>query len=223
MSHNVEEFAPAPVNRRDFLMRLAAGAGGAVVGMAALSAFAQSALAQEQDPGRVMVGGVVNMDGEYYKAVRLPPKPNATPQLNDAQVESFEHTIACPCPCTLDVFTCRTTDFSCGNSPAVHRDVMELVKGGYNADEIMQAMVGVYGNSIRMAPPKKGINLIAWFAPFAAVAAGAIVLNGMLRGWRRNSKQAGTQAVATNNMRISDVDATDEEMARLQAVLRGDK
>lgn len=218
----------APVNRRDFLTRLAAGAGGAVVGITVLSAFAQSALAQSaqeqaQDPGRVMVGGVVNMDGEYYKSVRLPPKPNATPQLDDKQIENFEHTIACPCPCTLDVFTCRTTDFSCGNSPAVHRDVMELVKGGYNADEIMQAMVGVYGNKIRMAPPKKGINLIAWFAPFAAVAGGAIVLNAMLRGWRRNSNQATAQTVAANNMRMPDIDATDDEMARLQAVLRGDK
>ena len=47
----------------------------------------------------------------------------------------------CPCPCTLDVYTCRTTDFSCTISPAVHRDINALVAGGYSADEIMAALI----------------------------------------------------------------------------------
>lgn len=165
--------------------------------------------------------GVVNMDGDYYKSVRLPPKPNAKPQLDKKQIESFERSIACPCPCTLDVFTCRTTDFSCGNSPAVHQDVLAMVKGGYNADEIMEAMLGTYGNNILMAPPKKGINLIAWFAPFAALGAGAIVLNAMLRGWRKNSELAAARGAAAM-IKPVDVVATDDEMAKLRRALRDD-
>lgn len=165
--------------------------------------------------------GVVNMDGDYYKSVRLPPKPNAKPQLDKKEIEAFERSIACPCPCTLDVFTCRTTDFSCGNSPAVHQDVLAMVKGGYNADEIMNAMLGTYGNNILMAPPKKGINLIAWFAPFAALGAGAIVLNAMLRGWRKNSQLAAARGAAAM-IKPVDVVATDDEMARLRRALRDD-
>jgi cytochrome c-type biogenesis protein CcmH len=104
----------------------------------------------------------------------------------------------------------------------VHRDVQALVAGGYSADEIMQAMLGVYGNSILMAPPKKGLNLIAWFAPFAALGVGAVVISFVLSGWRRNAKMAAADAAANSVARIPDVEATDEEMDRLRAALRDD-
>ena len=58
------------------------------------------------------------------------------------QRDALEHRIHCQCGCTLDVFTCRTTDFSCQVSPAMHRDVMALVDGGYSAQEIIDAFVG---------------------------------------------------------------------------------
>ncbi len=236
------------LSRRDLLMRAAAGAGAVAVGAVANSvwsrpanaavtavdhaamhavraASADSVLLQEaasQSPAQPgITAGVVNMEGDFYKPVRLPPKPNAKPLLDKKQIEDFERSIACPCPCTLDVFTCRTTDFSCGNSPAVHGDVLSLVKGGYSADEIMAAMKGTYGNIILMAPPKEGINLIAWFAPFAALGAGAILLNAMLRGWRRNSEAAANRALSVM-IKPAEVHATVDEMARLQKALRDD-
>ncbi|MBC8090183.1 MAG: cytochrome c-type biogenesis protein CcmH [Phycisphaerae bacterium] len=189
-------------------------------GMIRASTADVSAPQQNQQPP-TGAAGVVNMEGDFYKSVRLPPKPNATPLLNKKQIEEFERTIACPCPCTLDVFTCRTTDFACGNSPAVHADVQAMVKGGYNADEILQAMIGTYGNNILMAPPKKGVNLIAWFAPFAALGAGAILVNAMLRGWRKNSQVAADRALASM-IKPAEVVATDDEMARLRKALRDD-
>lgn len=178
--------------------------------------------AQQDTSKHVNSAGQIDMDGDYYKSVRRPPKPNAKPQLNDKQVEEFERNLACPCPCTLDVFTCRTTDFTCGNSPAVHRDVQAMVAGGYSADEIMQAMIGTYGNFILMAPPKTGYNLLAWFAPFAALGTGAIVVSAVLRGWRRNSKLAVAAASNRAATSLPDVGATDAEMARLRAALRDD-
>lgn len=175
----------------------------------------------DQDSTRAQAG-VVNMDGEFYKPVRLPAKAGATPKLSDEEIVDFEKKIACPCPCTLDVYTCRTTDFSCGNSPAVHRDVQEMVKNGYSADEIMQAMIGVYGNGILMAPPKKGINLIAWFLPFAALGTGAVLLNSMLHKWRKNSDDAVLVSANDVAARRPDSGATVDEMARLRAALRDD-
>lgn len=180
-----------------------------------------AALLQQNQQPPAGAAGVVNMEGDFYKSVRLPAKPNATPQLDKKQIELFERSIACPCPCTLDVFTCRTTDFACGNSPAVHADVLAMVKGGYNADEIMAAMKGTYGNAILMAPPKEGINLIAWFAPFAALGAGAILVNAMLRGWRKNSEVAAERALASM-IKPAEIVATDDEMARLRKAMRDD-
>ena len=41
--------------------------------------------------------------------------------------------LACNCGCTLDVFTCRTTDFSCTYSPQLHREVLALRNRGMSA------------------------------------------------------------------------------------------
>ncbi|MEP6836112.1 MAG: cytochrome c-type biogenesis protein CcmH [Gemmatimonas sp.] len=167
-------------------------------------------------------GGVVNMDGEFYKPVRLPAKPNAKPLLTKQQSDDLERRLSCPCPCNLDVFTCRTTDFSCGNSPAVHDDVLTLVEGGYSADEIMKAMIGVYGNNILMAPPKSGMSLIAWFGPFVALGIGAVVVNTLLRKWRRNADAAAAVS-DISPARVNEYGATNEEMDRLRVALRDDK
>ncbi|MEP6779980.1 MAG: cytochrome c-type biogenesis protein CcmH [Gemmatimonadaceae bacterium] len=229
MTHN-----EAVVTRRDFLGRAAVGAALLAGGAVALGVHARPAQAmrmpmkmpmrqQDATQGKTAAGaGQIDMDGDYYKAVRRAPKPNATPLLSDKQIDEFERQLACPCPCTQDVFSCRTTDFTCGNSPAVHRDVQALVAGGYSADEIMQAMLSVYGNEILMAPPKKGLNLIAWFAPFVALGAGAVAISIVLSGWRRNAKLAAANAAANSVARIPDVEATDEEMDRLRAALRDD-
>src|SRR4051812_48717681 len=72
------------------------------------------------------------MDQSAAKSVVRPPKSGAAPSMTDTARDELEHHIRCQCGCTLDVFTCRTTDFSCQVSPAMHRDVMALVKGGYS-------------------------------------------------------------------------------------------
>ncbi|MEO7999759.1 MAG: cytochrome c-type biogenesis protein CcmH [Gemmatimonadaceae bacterium] len=248
---NAEVTSSPALNRREFLLRATLGAGGVAMAMGAISAWPAAAAAASskeirahakmagmegmdmsmpgmnasspmlQDSSRAQAG-VVNMDGEFYKPVSLPARANATPKLNEDQMVEFERQLACPCPCTLDVYTCRTTDFSCGNSPAVHRDVQRMVQSGYGADEIMQAMIGVYGNGILMAPPKKGINLIAWFLPFAALGTGAVLLNSMLHKWRKNAESAVVVAANDVAARRPDSGATADEMARLRAALRDD-
>jgi len=179
----------------------------------------------------------VEMTSDSYKPVRRPPKPNATPLMSDKQVELFERELACPCPCTLDVYTCRTTDFTCSISPAVHRDVQSLVNGGYSADEIMVAMTDTYGDFILMTPRKQGFNLLASFAPFAAIGLGAISIGAMLRSWRRNAAKssafhanAAAQVAADRAMSPTSQSegsqalfvATPDELARLDASLRHD-
>ncbi|MGV3709673.1 MAG: cytochrome c-type biogenesis protein [Gemmatimonas sp.] len=213
-------------NRREFLTRVTVGVGAVAMGATLLhvshaEAHAHEAMQDAQAGAQQPSGdGVVNMDGEFYKPVRLEPKPNATPQMTDKEVDEFERRLSCPCPCNLNIFTCRTTDFACGNSPAVHRDIQAMVKGGHSADEIMKAMIGTYGNNILMAPPKEGVNLIAWVGPFLAMGVGAVLINAMLRTWRRNAELAAVSAGASPVTRPSSVDASDAEMERLRKALR---
>jgi cytochrome c-type biogenesis protein CcmH len=156
------------------------------------------------------------MDQAAARSVRLPPKPNATPLLTPQQRDDLEHRIRCQCGCTLDVFTCRTTDFSCQVSPAMHSDILALVQGGYSAQEIIDAFESAYGERVLMAPKKSGFNLLAWFTPGVTVVVGGVLLAVWLRRWR--NEPPPPTAVNT----ASPVAATKDELARLEAAVRGD-
>jgi cytochrome c-type biogenesis protein CcmH len=140
--------------------------------------------------------------------------------LTAADRDTVEHRIRCQCGCTLDVYTCRTTDFSCQVSPSMHRDVIALAAGGYSAQEILDAFVGVYGERVLMAPPAEGFNLFGWVAPFVALGAGAVTVIALLRSWRRPARPAGPMRPIPSP---ASTDATPEELARLDALVRDDE
>ncbi len=185
----------------------------------------------------------VPMDPSAYKAVGRPPKPNATPLLTAEQRDALEHRIKCQCPCTLDVYTCRTTDFSCGVSPAMHGDVQQLVAGGYSGDEILAAFTQTYGDRVLMSPPKVGFNLAGYFAPMAVLGTGTVVVASLMRRWSTraaavaaaNAGRASAQPAPLSHARADRGDpvsysaadaaalgATPEELARLEAAVRGE-
>lgn len=153
------------------------------------------------------------MDENSYKPVTLPSKGSA-PVLNEDQRNDLEHQLRCQCGCNLDVYTCRTTDFSCPVSPAMHRDMLALVAGGYATQEIVAAFRRVYGERVLMAPAREGFNWVGYFLPFVAIGTGAIVLVRYLR--------ARANAVAIAETRAPMPSATPEEMERLRAALRDD-
>lgn len=202
-------------SRREFLAMLASGSGALLFG-ARLNAQQQGPV---HDSSLVPVTDTTNlfaMNQMAARPVRLPPKPGAKPSMTPLQRDEVEHRIRCQCGCTLDVFTCRTTDFSCQVSPAMHRDVMALVEGGYGAQEIINAFESVYGERVLMSPRKSGFNLVGWFAPGVALAAGAVVVGWLIRRW------GGTAAQATPRPVAPTIDATPDELAQLEAAVRGD-
>jgi cytochrome c-type biogenesis protein CcmH len=152
---------------------------------------------------------------DVYRPVTLPPKPGATASMTDAQRDDLEHQIHCQCGCNLDIYTCRTTDFACSVSPAMHADVMGLVLGGYGAKEILAAFRAVYGEKVLMAPVKSGFNLVGYTMPFVALGAGAVVVGALLKRWK--SRVPATAAVAS-----PPVNATEDELAALDAAVRRD-
>ena len=95
----------------------------------------------------------------------------------DERIKAIEHRLACTCGCTLDIFTCRTTDFTCTYSPELHREVVEMDRAGKTAQEILDAFVDKYGEQALMAPKPEGFNLWGYLLPGSAilVAGGALV------------------------------------------------
>lgn len=152
---------------------------------------------------------------DVYRPVKLPPKPGAAPSMTQLERDDLEHRIKCQCGCVLDVFTCRTTDFSCSVSPAMHRDVLALVEGGHDGPEILAAFQSVYGERVLMAPVKSGFNLLGYAMPFLALGAGAIAVAAMLK--RLKSRGPAPAAAGAPNL-----SATGEELARLDAAIRKD-
>ena len=186
--------------RREFIVAL----GGAAVAGLAQRAFAW----QAEAPG-------ATMSGDGYIPVRRLPRPAAAKRLSPLERDAVERTLSCPCPCTLDVFTCRTS-MPCGFSPRLHHDVELLANGGYSADEILAAFEQAYGEKILMAPHKRGFNWVGWIAPFAAVGLGGLAAGTLIRRWGHRASERRVDAPIP-------VDASPDELARLEAAVRGDE
>jgi len=196
------------MQRRDFITR------SFVLGGAAL--FGARALQAQQGTPADTTGNLFDMNQGAARTVTRPPKPGARPSMDQDTRDALEHKIRCQCGCTLDVYTCRTTDFSCQVSPAMHRDVMALVEGGYSAQEILDAFVQTYGERALMAPKKEGFNWAGYLVPFAALGAGAVALVTVLRGMQRRSQPALVTTASGPKL------GTDDEMARLNEAIRRD-
>jgi cytochrome c-type biogenesis protein CcmH len=205
------------MQRRQFLTRFIADATGV---SASIAIIGRSLAAQApQATTGLDSSNLFAMDQSASRPVRLPPKPGARVVVSAEERDQIEHRIRCQCGCTLDVYTCRTTDFSCQVSPSMHRDVMGLVSGGYSAQEILDAFVGTYGERVLMAPRAAGFNLFGWLAPFVALGVGAIFVVVVLRRWQR----APQPAAAGRARPARPDDATDEERARLDEAVRDDE
>lgn len=139
---------------------------------------------------------------------------------NDATVKAAELKLACPCPCTLDVFTCRTTDFTCTYSPERHREVVALVEGQrMNVDQVLDAMVDKYGQEALMAPIPKGFNLVGYVFPASVILGLGALITALLALRQRKEAVATLAAVVPAPQRPS-ASASASELARIEAELR---
>ncbi len=202
------------MQRRDFLARLAVSGAGLL---------AAPLLGAQGDTGRAgpvqgNTSNLFDMNQGAARTVRRPPKRDAVPSMTADERDALEHDVRCQCGCTLDVYTCRTTDFSCEVSPAMHRDVMALVEGGHSAREILDAFVETYGERALMAPRREGFNLAGYLVPFAALGAGAAALVVVLRGMQRRGSAASHPVITATAL----PGASSDESARLAAAVRRD-
>lgn len=200
-------------DRREFLVA-SVGFGAAAIAQAA---SAGTLGAQQQ------TANFAPMEQGAYRPTLRPAKPGATPKLTVEERDALEHRIKCQCGCILDIYTCRTTDFTCQVSPAMHRDVLRLVAGGYDAQEILDAFVQTFGEVALTEPKKEGFNWAGYLAPGIAIATGAVVITMMLRKWgaeARLAAEARAAAAPAGGVAVPGVSADD--LARLDRAMRED-
>ena len=187
------------ISRRRFI--------GAVALLAGTPALASALGAQAADSAQRGALG-------YPSAAGRPRRPTADAD-NNAEIQAIEKKLLCTCGCTLDVYTCRTTDFSCTYSPELHREVVALHEDGRTAREILDAFVAKYGEQALMAPEPEGFNLAGYLLPGVAVTG----LGGML-AWVL-SRRGAVAAAAAPMPRIEG--ATPDELAELERALAEDR
>jgi cytochrome c-type biogenesis protein CcmH len=156
------------------------------------------------------------MNREAYIPIKRPPRPGATPLLDTEQRDSLEKHLKCLCSCPMDIYTCRTTDFTCPVSPRVHADVEALIAGGYSEAEIRDLFVETYGERVLTAPEPHGFNLLAYIAPFGAIVLGGSIAAWIIHRWRQPLPATSTIA------HIPQAAGTADELARLDAAVRDD-
>jgi cytochrome c-type biogenesis protein CcmH/NrfF len=137
---------------------------------------------------------------------------------NDAGIQAVEKKLRCSCGCGLDIYTCRTTDFQCTYSPALHKDVLRLAGQGKTAQQIIDEFVKQYGEAALMAPPKRGFNLAGYFVPSIAIVIAGFFLVRALRRWTREA-DAGAPASPTlpPNATPAELERLHRELDRLDA------
>ena len=145
-----------------------------------------------------------------------------THPLDDSEaIKRIEQRLHCTCGCNLDVYTCRTTDFSCTYSPDLHREVLGLFGDGKSAQQILDAFVIEYGEKVLMAPEPGGFNLLGYLLPGVAITLGAATLAFVIgRRERRRSLARVTAALPVGEATSSPLlRGTPEELERLRRAL----
>ena len=145
------------------------------------------------------------------------PRGPVTDYENDPFIIGVEEKLRCTCGCNLDVYTCRTTDFTCQTSPAMHRQVISLVEENRSAQEILDAFIAEYGEMVLMAPRKEGFNIVGYVLPGMAIS---LIGGSML--WvlsRRTKARAIALKEAATEAGVPGLSTEDD--ARLEAELAG--
>ena len=177
----------------------------------------QESSAQEPLAGQGATGSL--RDPTVVGRSRTPTTAND----NDEAIKQIEKRIHCTCGCNLDVFTCRTTDFSCTYSPELHREVVALFDQGKSAQQILDAFVAKYGEKVLMAPEPKNFNLVGYLLPGVVITVGAGMLALVIgrRERRRSLAMAAAAAASPAPARgtVPSAQATPEELDRLRQAL----
>jgi cytochrome c-type biogenesis protein CcmH len=172
--------------------------------------------AAQQQPAPLSGEGAMGTLGDPAAAGRsLPPTTHGD---NDPAIKAIEQKLTCTCGCTLDIYTCRTTDFTCTYSPRLHREIVAMHDQGKTAQQIVDAFVAQYGEKVLMAPKPVGFNLAGYLVPGAALTVAAGALAWVIR--RRGAVHAIAAAPSgAPPASASPAAASPEEMERLARAL----
>jgi cytochrome c-type biogenesis protein CcmH len=147
--------------------------------------------------GGLTLAGVLLATGAALTVVaaRGPAPPTTMPE----RVRAVASTLRCP--------VCQ--DLSVADSPArlaqeIRDEIARRLAAGQTPDQIRLAYVSRYGDWVLLAPPRHGINLVAWIAPILLLGGGLVVAGVTVRRWTLGRSAATGQPSAGDPLSAED-------------------
>ena len=110
------------------------------------------------------------------------PGPTASPgqtlQYDEKEAQRIDKMLMCPV-CPAETIDQAQVEYS----KQMRRVVREMLAQGHSREEILDFFADRYGPQVLAAPPKSGLNLVAWIVPvvavIAAIGGGLLVIRSM--------------------------------------------
>jgi cytochrome c-type biogenesis protein CcmH len=126
--------------------------------------------------------------------------PNGS-QSTAARAHALETELKCPECQGLSV-----ADSQAPTSRAIRADIKRRIAAGQSDEQIRQAYVDRYSESILLTPQSSGVSLIVWVLPVVVLALGA---TGIVFALRRNRDQPHLRATAADERLVERLRADD--------------
>ena len=104
--------------------------------------------------------------------------------------------LVCQCGCKMILGVCNHQN--CPSGIPMRQEIENQLRTGASDDAIVDGFVARIGKVVLSEPPAKGVYLLAWFLPFAALVAGGIGIFLWLRAQNKKNKTKARPAEKLN-------------------------
>ena len=146
--------------------------------------------------GSRLAAGCLLWAALLFATARPTPAPDASPGATPALRQAYETAasqVLCYCGCSRQT----VRDCTCGVAFDLRDAFEKRLAAGESAEGIVAAYLAEHGEQARDVPPKKGINLIAWFGPGIAIGVAGIGTMILIFVWsRRKPPETASTGIA---------------------------
>jgi cytochrome c-type biogenesis protein CcmH/NrfF len=101
---------------------------------------------------------------------------SATTSSTERRIAHLESIVRCPACEGLSVAQSNAT-----SSIAIRQEIERRVKAGDSDTSILTSLQERYGSALLLIPSSRGLGVVLWIVPFAAVALGLFILRRVVR------------------------------------------